>query len=303
VRNLPGQPEEPAEQQRTGDDVADVLARDGEQVVQAGCSETLAQLIVQTLVFAENDPGHDRPPFAVETTRQGARDRSPHAVGDAPEPTAPADDDEALRAEDDLYASLLQIGGLVEAAAVLYRAWPAHGGDELDHGALRGSAADRKLEPRRLLHDQPVEANDLNGNTKRERARPRWARHLHACECSTADVRDEDRAVQVGEPEASPPAAGDEQGRGEERCPLLARAERNSGEEESDEHRQETGEAKHQRGGQARAEGAGEQVWRRDPNRGVQSSTSGFRSARRAGPIPGTASSSSTDWNAPCSAR
>ena len=47
----------------------------------------------------------------------------------------------------------------------------------------------------------------------------------------------------------------------------------------------------------------GEQVRGPDRLRAHHRSTNSFSCSRRAGPIPGTASSSSTDWNAPCSVR
>lgn len=61
-----------------------------------------------------------------------------------------------------------------------------------------------------------------------------------------------------------------------------------------------TRDANEEGGRQTETERRRQQMRRRYPRRHDQRSTSGFSWARRAGPIPETASSSSSDWNAPC---
>ena len=53
-------PERPDEQDRPRDDVRDVLARDGQEVVEAGRPEAVAEIRLEPLVLAEHDAGEDR---------------------------------------------------------------------------------------------------------------------------------------------------------------------------------------------------------------------------------------------------
>ena len=71
------QPRQPEDAERQE---GDVLARDGEQVVEPGRLEVVAQLVGQPLVLAEHDPGQHSVALPLERRGDRARDMRPEAI-------------------------------------------------------------------------------------------------------------------------------------------------------------------------------------------------------------------------------
>ncbi len=111
----PGQADEPRDGKRAAGDEHDVLARDGQQVVEARRAKPGAELVRQALVLAEDDPGDHRTALAVNTGRHRARELGPQPICESGDPAAVADDAPARRRHDDVHAVAAQPGALVEA--------------------------------------------------------------------------------------------------------------------------------------------------------------------------------------------
>ena len=69
----------------------DVLSRDGQQVVEPGRPERVAQLRRQPLVGAEHDAGEHGPPLSSDAGRERPLDMTTEPIGDASEPASPPD--------------------------------------------------------------------------------------------------------------------------------------------------------------------------------------------------------------------
>ena len=272
-------------------------------MVKARGSEALEQLRVEPLVLSEDDPGHHGASFSVEPASARVRDSRAQAVAEAQDASPPPYGAAPVSAQDDVDAVLAQIRTLVEALARFGSPRPGDARHDLEHRPLRRGAAKRELEPRRLGGREIAESQDPNGDAKGELGAPRGARHLDPRERRAADLVDEHAPVERVQPGAPPPPAGREDGGDERRRPQAWEGER--GEQErarADDHR-DARRAGQERSRQARAERERDQMWRRDRLERSHSWTSGFSCSRRAGPIPGTASSSSIDENAPFAAR
>ena len=224
-------------------------------------------------------------------------------IGQAGNAAASADLAPDAAHEHDVHAAAPQVAGLVEA--VLGRAGPLDLDDGLDHGALRRRPAARKLEQHGLAERRPIEPPDLRGNADLEPRAPGRAGHDAAHAGGLADLRGEHAAVERVETHASPPQPGEQQERARGTRSAPARARRRGGRDREHGHERDqrsptrtrfaSGEAARRA---SRRAGAGEQ--RSERAHGAATSRS---CSRRAGPIPGTASSSSTEVNAPCSSR
>lgn len=102
---------------------------------------------------------------------------------------------------------------------------------------------------------------------------------------------------------ASPPPAGEHESCGEDGCAATPLPERHGAQHERDEANQDGRPANGQRPGQSDAQARCEQVRRGYPRHELHRSTRSRSSASVAGPMPDTASSSSTEPKAPWASR
>src|SRR5262245_12439298 len=128
------------------------------------------------------------------------------------------------------------------------------------------------------------------------------ARYLDERAAGASDLRPQRALIECVEPYAPPPPAGQREhdpcGHEPRRRRHQQRDPNDRGESRRELHRPaETEELRHGEPGERRPE---QEVCREDTPHGT---TSRRRSARRAGPMPGIASSSSTEVNPPCCAR
>jgi hypothetical protein len=176
-------------------------------------------------------------------------------------------------------------------------------GDDLDDRSLGRRSAARKIQASPLVGSQVAEAQHADRDARCERAEPSRARHFDPRRCHPADLVRENAPVECGQPHASGPPARQEDGGREHEGAALANSERGRSEQRCDERDSKSTHLLRERRGETHAERGGQEMWSGDPAEDAQRSTSFLSSARRAGPIPGTASSSSTDEKAPCSFR
>ena len=120
-------------------------------MIEARRSETSAQLVGETFVLAEHNPGQDRAPLALEAWSHRAREPRPQAVGEARETTPPADDPPPRCPQHDVHAVTTQPRALVKAVLRAVRELDL--ADYVEKSALRRRAAQRKTEEHRLSDD------------------------------------------------------------------------------------------------------------------------------------------------------
>ena len=84
--------EQPRDEQHAARDERDVLARDGEQVVEPRGTERVPQVFVEPFVLAEHDPEQHGTPLTGDTRRERGADRRPEPVSHAAEASAATDD-------------------------------------------------------------------------------------------------------------------------------------------------------------------------------------------------------------------
>ena len=309
------QAREPGEEKHAGNDVEDVLARHSQQVVEAGNAEVVLQALRQARDVAEHDRFDERAPLACQPAGEGRRHRTPERVAQ-PTDAAPAPNGaERARSEDDVNPLPPQVRGLVEAAGSVSGRRESDDGGRHDQRALGWRPLRREFEPGRLVDSQAVDAEHAHRDVKAVPAAARRTDHHQAHGCARAGTGRESAPIEQLEPVASPPPAGEEQSPDERRRPPRSGYDREHGEHERADRGRSTRRRGGERGREPKAHRAGEQVrgrnplehGRRNPAAGrtdsTHRSTRGLRSCRRAGPIPGTASSSSTEWKAPCCRR
>ncbi len=176
-----------------------------------------------------------------------------------------------------------------------------------------GDRAGRQVEPRAFTELEVPKAKDADGHSHGELARARGPGHLDPGETGTPDLRLEDARVEPLQADASPPETGEGQGRCEKRRAAIPGDERRKRESSRDDGDGRVGFARDESESEPRADGRRQSVrgghapgeiqirpasWIR-PHR----STSGRSCSSRAGPIPGTASSSSTERKTPFASR
>ena len=283
-----------------GDEQHHVLTARGQQMGQPGDAEVLARGLVERLVLAENhsprqggarrveaaaDRALGRPAHRIERSRNAAAPapRDPHALGEEP-PVRPAPAQPAV------------------ALAQRQQAAPGH--DLLPHVHARpaGRAHDDAL-PHPAAAREPDESGSCRAAT--DGARP--LEHVAARRGLCPDQRTQRGPVERREPNLGEPGAGEHGARGEQR---EAGTRDGAGDRRA-------GEEPRQPGGGERAGGHGRGEHPRDERgedevTGVRAKglerpdhtvTRSFRAAIRAGPIPGTRSSSATERKPPCSWR
>ena len=90
--------EEPCQQQRSAGDEGDVLARDGEEVIQPRRAKAFAQLLGEAAVGSEHDPFDHRRALASNALGDAALEAATNPVRNPTKPAASADDAHRLQA-------------------------------------------------------------------------------------------------------------------------------------------------------------------------------------------------------------
>ena len=287
-----------------GHHVGHVLTGDGEHVVETGRPERLSELGSEPLLLAEHDPLDERSPLTRKSRCDRAGEVLADPVGDAREPAASSDHPVATRAHDRVNALAAEIGGLVVGGSRLALPRRDHLGDHVENRTLRRCAHRRgKLELCRLVERPVVVPAHPHQDACRERAPPRGRRHLDARKRRASDLAHERAAVDVVEADAAPPPASREK-RTRERDQSPALAEDRDAAERAGSG--QDGDARYPDRKRERKPGTRrgcQHVRRRNEPPAAHGVTSSRSCSRRAGPMPGTASSSSTDVNGPCSSR
>src|SRR6266536_3900237 len=168
----------------------------------------------------------------------------------------------------------------------------------LQYTTLRRSSAERQLELRRLVEGEPSESTNTDRHLQIEPPSPRRGGHDDERPLCAAHFAPQRAAIDAVEPSAAPPPAGQRQNACDRSdCPPRARgeADRHHGRE-----RNERRQANEIREPDSHAEGSEQRMRRRTEGRRNHGATRSLSWSSRAGPIPGTASSASTDVKAPC---
>ena len=249
--------------------------------------ERLLGTVRQPSVVPEQHPFDERAPFS----RQPGRGRAPkppsQAVCDPAEPTTPPDDVPFVHVQDDVHALPTEPRLLVEA--VIRSVRRLHHRQHAQAGALRRRAAERKP-----------------SSTRSPRVRAIWRRSNAPARASAVvtaseppggpDPRRQNASVEQVEPVLP-----------HHQAPASVNAARSATAPSRRREHRRTEDASN--GDQGRVVHAN-RVARREPNRaggndrvcrqdGLHGTTSPRRSAMRAGPMPGIASSWSTEWTDP----
>ena len=192
-----------------------------------------------------------------------------------------------------------QVVALVERLSGLCRARLPDGCDDLGERALRRRTTTGKLEARGLVQGEVAETADAHGDPDAEVAPARRSSHLDERDLGLSDAGTELARVQRFQAHASPPEAGEDERGGKRERPEPPEEHACDGECYGGKRDPSARHADDERGSKPRANGTGEEVWRAESPEACHRSTRSRSCSRRAGPIPGTASSSSTDENAP----
>ena len=171
----------------------------------------------------------------------------------------------------------------------------------LENTALRGSSAERQLQLSRLVDREQAEPPDAHGHLQVEPSPTRRRRHDNECCLGASNLREQGTVIETVEADTPPTPARQRQQAGDRPDgPPGARgqADRDCA-CERDEHRQ----ADYVRQRDPETERGEQRVRRRAKWSRDHGATRSLSWSSRAGPIPGTASSSSTEVNAPCFCR
>jgi len=298
-----GETEQPGCTEHAGGDERDILARNGEQVVQARGAKAVAKRLRHLAVVSE----HDADEYLSALARRSRRERSGQprvqAVGDATEATPASDGTPPVDPQDDMHPMAPEIPSLVEAMLGGARRLDLR--QHIEAGTLGRRASESQLEQHRLSDRATLEAERSCRSPDRETFAARGCSDLDEHPTRAADVDAQRAAVDRLEPERAPGTTGEARCDANEQEACRRARSRCSDDEENDHERWErSGEAKRIGGRESRAQRAGGNVQGsaiEAPHR--QSTTRSRSSSRRFGPIPGTASSSSTDLKAPCAVR
>ena len=264
--------------------------------------EVLTDILGQALVLAEDDAEDECALHPVRATPDGVLDSVAQAVTEARDAAAASDLTPAAAPEDHVDPLAREPGALVEA--VLGTAWLRHAHDRLQDGAARRRAADREDQKRTLAQRTAAEGAGLSGHTDGPGRLACWPGHDELRGARLADLGRELAPPERVEPQRAPPETGG--------CEHDAERD-GAGRAVEDGHADE---GDHRERGCRRGSG-GDPVREREPCAGrageqrrpveLDDSPHGVTSSRscsmRAGPMPGTASRSSTDLNGPCSVR
>ena len=272
----PRKAEQPRERERAARDQSHVLAGDGQQVIEPGGAEAVAQVVGQSLVFAENDALDHAAPLSAQAERGRPAEPQVQPVGESGRPSAASDRAPAIAVKDDVDSLPSQPRAFVEAVHGTARQREAaqHG----ERRTLRRRPAGGKLEQDRLVDPQPTEAQHSCGNPDLESSAARGRRRLDERVLGSADLVAKGTAVERVEARASPPPACERECERNERetahSVAPGRERQNDGRDERDgrrraAHEVRSGEAGAHRGRVSAAEGPAQVVQRDLEARGL----------------------------------
>ena len=199
-------------------------------------------------------------------------------------------------------AAPAQERALVEVVVALGRGDLA---EDLELGTLRRRAAGRQLELHRLGDHSPAEAQHTCCDTSLVLPATGGTGHDDQRVAAGADVAEQDAAIERVEPRAPPPPPGERQGDDEQPQPrprLRHKTERRNC-EDSEPNNEDARSANRSREREPADQRSREHVRPPTHEQARHGATSSVSCSSRAGPIPGIASSSRTELNAPCFSR
>ena len=167
-------------------DQHDVLARDGEQVVEARGLERVAQRRIDALVGTQHDSRHEGPPLAARPECESSGDLRAQPVAHATDPAPPADDTPpAARVQDDVDPPPRKPAALVETGLGPSR--DDRPRPQLEDGPLWRRPTRGKLEQHAFPEGETAEAAHLCRGSDRE---PRHGRRALTTTRARRDVAD-----------------------------------------------------------------------------------------------------------------
>ena len=166
----PRESDEPRERVDAGGQERDVLARDREQVVEAGCPEVAPRGDREVLVLAEHDPEHDAAADAARAATDRALDALAEAVAQAEDPAPVTHETPVVRSEHDVDPLPSEPGALVEAVLRWAGLDDAH--PRFQEGAARRRATDGELQENALVELASAERSRLREHADGERRAP-----------------------------------------------------------------------------------------------------------------------------------
>ncbi len=270
-------------------------------MVETGRAERVADVVVQPLVLAEHDAREHGATLTVDAV-QATNERTAKPVGEPADPTARADDAPLVRAQQDVHAAPAQEPALVEVLAGLRLCELA---EELELGALRRCPAGRQLQLHRLGHHPATEAQHPRSDAHLVLRATCGAGHDGQRIASRSHVAEEDAPIERVESHAPPPPARESERHREQGEPRVQVGHcREPGERSDGERGDEHTRAAYRVGEREAADERSREQMRPPVHEHVRhGATSSDSCASRAGPIPGIASSSRTELNAPCFSR
>src|SRR2546425_4801437 len=210
-----------------------------------------------------------------------------------------SDDPPTVDSQNDVNAAVAQPTSLVET--VLWAVRRDELSQRVDDGSLRGSTPARELEQDRLMRAEVAEAKHEPGRPHVEPPDPRRPGDHEPGSGSRVETARERAPVERVEPCAPPAPAGDEDHHAEGGEPRrLVDEQRDEQERGAEQLGNRRRDANGVCTGQAEAESGREKLRRTGARGPGQGATRSRSCSIRAGPMPGTASSSSTDPKAPC---
>ena len=248
--------------------------------------------------------GEDRAALSRQSGCDRVGEPSVDSVREAGYAAAVADDLPVSSPRDHVHPSPTEQRPLIEAVA--WSTGSPQLDDRRDDRSLWGCSTQRKLEQNRFAEVAVTEPLDPRRNAQSERCTACGAGDLHERLAHLADAWGKNAVIERLEPHAAPPQAPD--GQRETECgnppPLLV--DRHGGDcgGDRDGERPPVRRPGGERSGQSQAQRPNEHV-RREPieEPHVHGATSSRSCSSRAGPMPGIASRSSMELNAPCCAR
>ncbi len=295
-------PDEPGETEDTGDKERDVLTGDGEQVVEPGRTEVALHVRREPFILAEYDAQHDASAHSARPAPDGTLDAVAQAIAEALDSAPPPDFTPARRLEHDVDALPGQPRALVET--VLRRPRLLDVDRRVQNRPTRRRAPCRQYEQDALPQRLVTELRQHGEHTRRPlRLAGRRNRHERPLTGLADPCRKDARGDRV-HPQRSPSETEHGEHGGKRPDPRGAvDAQRDAESDEHDRHGERERHREPDGERQTRARRGDEKrrpVEFRDAFHCVTRSRS---CSIRVGPMPGTASRSSTDANGPCSAR
>ena len=270
---------------------------------EPGRPEVRAYALGQPLVLAEDHSEDERTPDAVRPAAHGTLHAIAHLVPEPRDTATTTDLAPGRSAEHDVDPLTREPRALVEAAvASLARLRDTD--DRLEDGSSRRRPADGKDEQHALAERTPAKESNLRGNAHRPRGDARGTGDDDPHRPGLADLGRKRASGHRFETQRAPPEPRHGE-RDAERRHARAPVEKRDPDDRGDTERDERNDSGRNpvRGGEPRAGRTDEQRRPVELDGSPHGVTSSRSCSTRVGPIPGTASRSSTDRNGPCSVR